>query len=81
MMCSFSSSKDSSPPAAVAVSPRKQTKAPKFHSFCLIPVFMVFQAQGCTILNVHQPIQVFLASQLSAFLLLHGCTSIREVCF
>lgn len=38
-------------------------------SFCLIPVFIVLQAQGCTIQNVPQPIQVFLDSSLSALLL------------
>lgn len=58
--------------------PGSRQETPKFHFFCLIPVFIVLQAQGCTIQDVPQPIQVFLDASLSVLLLPCGWTSIIQ---
>lgn len=44
--------------------PGSRQEAPKFPFFCLIPMFIVLQVQGCTVQDVLQPIQVLLASSL-----------------
>lgn len=58
--------------------PGSRPEAPRFPSLHLIPAFIVPQAQGCTIQDVPQPIQVLLDSSLSALLLPCGWTSIMQ---
>lgn len=58
--------------------PGSRHKAPRFPSLHLIPAFIVPQAQGCTIQDVPQPIQVLLDSSLTALLLPCGWTSIIQ---
>lgn len=58
--------------------PGSRHEAPRFPSLCLIPAFIVPQAQGCTVQDVPQPIQVLLDSSLTLLLLPCGWTSIIQ---